>query len=148
TKDEALKKFRAQYARWCKQYLRDAGAVFEGIKMLRVARPEGEVGPNGQPKDGTKEDTVSEGIAYGMLLSVYAGDKATFDGLWAYARKNFNSHGLMKWHLDKDGKPIDDPRYPGSGSNSATDADEDMAFALLKAFDKWGGAQYKTDAKK
>ena len=26
--------------------------------------------------------TVSEGIAYGMLLSVYADDKQLFDGLW------------------------------------------------------------------
>jgi hypothetical protein len=27
--------------------------------------------------------TVSEGIAYGMLLSAYAADKTLFDGLWA-----------------------------------------------------------------
>ena len=35
---------------------------------LRVQRPE-----NGN-------DTVSEGIAYGMLMAVYMDDKATFDG--------------------------------------------------------------------
>src|SRR4051812_29140098 len=29
-------------------------------------------------------DTVSEGISYGMLLAVYFDDKVTFDGLWAY----------------------------------------------------------------
>ena len=27
-------------------------------------------------------ETVSEGIGYGMLLSVYAADKTLFDGLW------------------------------------------------------------------
>ena len=33
-----------------------------------------------RPENGN--DTVSEGIAYGMLFAVYMGDKATFDGLW------------------------------------------------------------------
>ena len=28
--------------------------------------------------------TVSEGIAYGMLIAVYMGDQALFDGLWKY----------------------------------------------------------------
>ncbi|MCR6638469.1 MAG: glycosyl hydrolase family 8 [Sporocytophaga sp.] len=33
--------------------------------------------------------TVSEGIAYGMILSAYAADKALFDGLWKYYKKVF-----------------------------------------------------------
>ena len=58
---------------------------------LRVQRPE-----NGN-------DTVSEGIAYGMLMAVYLVDKATFDGLWAYAKARRNGNGLMNWHYDANG---------------------------------------------
>ena len=32
--------------------------------------------------------TVSEGIAYGMLLSAYANDQELFDGLWSYYQIN------------------------------------------------------------
>ncbi|HPM13374.1 MAG TPA: glycosyl hydrolase family 8, partial [Bacteroidales bacterium] len=33
-------------------------------------------------KFDTQSETVSEGIAYGMLLAAYAADKTLFDGLW------------------------------------------------------------------
>ena len=75
----------------------------------------------------TPSETVSEGIAYGMLIAVYMGDRALFDGLWAYwkAHPSGNSY-LMTWKI------------PG-GSGSATDADEDAAFALIQASRQWGG---------
>ena len=91
---------------------------------LRVQRPE-----NGN-------DTVSEGIAYGMLMAVYMADKTTFDGLWAYAKAHRDGKGLMNWHLDANGGTV--------GSGAATDADEDMAFALIQADKQWGG--YSSDA--
>ena len=31
-------------------------------------------------------DTVSEGIGYGMLIGVYMNDQPMFDKLWAYAQ--------------------------------------------------------------
>jgi len=37
--------------------------------------------------DNTSE-AVSEGIAYGMLLAVYAADKDLFDRLWAYYKQH------------------------------------------------------------
>jgi endo-1,4-beta-D-glucanase Y len=93
---------------------------------LRVQRPE-----NGN-------DTVSEGVAYGMLMSVVMADKATFDGLWAFAKTKRNGNGLMSWHLDSGGNVV-------SGANgAASDADEDMAFALLLADKQWSG--YTSDA--
>src|SRR6266498_2091643 len=61
---------------------------------LRVQRPE-----NGN-------DTVSEGIAYGMLMAVYMADKTTFDGLWAYAKARRNGNGLMSWHYDANGGQV------------------------------------------
>ena len=37
-----------------------------------------------RPENGN--DTVSEGIGYGMLIAVYVGDQTLFDGLWAYSQ--------------------------------------------------------------
>lgn len=88
---------------------------------LRVKRPE------------ASNDTVSEGIAYGMLIAVYMNDRTLFDGLWAYWKAHPASGLLMTWKL------------PG-GSGSAIDADEDAAFALIQASKQWGGT-YLTDAK-
>jgi endoglucanase len=88
---------------------------------LRVKRPE------------ASNDTVSEGIAYGMLIAVYMNDQALFDGLWAYWKAHPASGLLMNWKI------------PG-GSGSASDADEDAAFALIQASKQWGGS-YLNDAK-
>jgi endo-1,4-beta-D-glucanase Y len=87
-----------------------------------------------RPTDGN--DTVSEGISYGMLFSVYMNDKATFDALWKYEQRHLNSHGLMNWRINASGTT--------TGNNSATDADEDIAFALVMADKQWGG--YTTTA--
>jgi endo-1,4-beta-D-glucanase Y len=74
--------------------------------------------------------TVSEGIAYGMVLAAYAADKAYFDALWKfYKDKSQSRGGMMHW------------RYNGCNSNdgngSATDADLDAAFALYIASNQW-----------
>lgn len=87
--------------------------------------------------------TVSEGIAYGMLLSVYAADKNTFDGLWAYykANQNNNGAGVMNWKI---------AGCSGvTGSNGATDAELDVAMALTIAAEQWSAnsTQYTNDAK-
>jgi endo-1,4-beta-D-glucanase Y len=87
-----------------------------------------------RPTDGN--DTVSEGISYGMLFSVYMNDKATFDALWKYEQKHLDARGLMHWRIAANGTT--------AGMNSATDADEDMAFALVMADKQWGG--YATTA--
>lgn len=82
--------------------------------------------------------TVSEGIAYGMLLSVYADDKDLFDGLWAYYKKWSNGNGVMHWKINGcDGV---------NQSNGATDAELDVAMALIIATEQWGSS-YSDDAK-
>jgi endo-1,4-beta-D-glucanase Y len=85
----------------------------------RVIRPE------------NSNDTASESIAYGMLIGVYMNDRPMFDTLWSYAHARFNGNGLMAWHYDSGGGQLD-----GGG---ATDADEDMAWALLMADKQWAG---------
>jgi endo-1,4-beta-D-glucanase Y len=112
------------YGTWKSTY------VVSASPGLRVQRPE-----NGN-------DTVSEGIGYGMLAAVYMGDKATFDGLWAFAQAHFDSSNLMNWHLAADGSIASD------GKGSATDADEDMAWALVMASGQWPSGTYLDDAKK
>lgn len=107
--------FAAAYANWTSRYVTASGAG----GGLRVVRPE-----NGN-------DTVSEGIGYGMIAAAYAKDRATFNGLWRYEQQHLDANGLMNWRIGPDGSVW--------GQNAATDADEDMAFALIVADRTWGG---------
>jgi endo-1,4-beta-D-glucanase Y len=111
------------YAKWKALYVTAQGAG----GALRVQRTENE------------NDTVSEGIGYGMLAAVYNNDKATFDGLWQYAKDHFDGNGLMHWRINAQNQII--------GYNAATDADEDMAVALIVAAKKFGGKSYDADAR-
>lgn len=110
------------YTDWKAKYVR---SVESGVS--RVVRPE------------NNNDTVSEGIGYGMLLAVWGNDAGTFDALWNYGKKYLDGKGLMNWQIASDGKVI--------GTGSATDADEDMAYALILAHKKWSGKGYDTGAK-
>ena len=97
---------------------------------FRVQRPE------------SNNDTVSEGIAYGMLIAVYMNDQPLFDGLWTYWKSvavGGTMGPLMVWNNT-------------GGQGTATDADEDAAFAMLQASKKWvggmdaAGVSYATNA--
>jgi endo-1,4-beta-D-glucanase Y len=79
--------------------------------------------------------TVSEGIAYGMLLTVVHDDRSIFDGLWQYYQHNADKNGLMHWRRTG---------CPGSqsGDNAATDADLDAAMALVMASRRWSTTPY------
>ncbi len=116
---------RALYDAWKADLVTSEGAG--GYRRVaRVAEPG--LDPN---------STVSEGIAYGMLISVYMDDQALFDDLWKYGLQyTWNSGGdqtlLLNWYILADGSV--------SGSGAATDADEDIAFALVMADRQWGGS--------
>jgi len=111
----------AAYAKWKNDLLTTNGAR----GFVRVLRPD---------SPGEIDTSNSEGTAYGMLLAVAMNDPATFDGLWSYSQLFLDSNGLMNWEIDPNG---DGPTSEGSGA--ATDADEDMAYALLWADARWGG---------
>ena len=101
---------------------------FDGTKIIR-------------PENGN--DTVSEGIGYGMLIGVFMNDQPLFDTLWAYAKAHPSNKndGLMTWCIPSG------QTGSCSGSGSATDGDEDMAYALLMASKQWsGGSSYGSDA--
>ena len=106
---------------------------------LIVADGSGDGSMRVQRAPATATTRVSEAISYGMLFAVYMNDKATFDNLWKYEQKHLDTHGLMNWHINSSGTTA------SGGTNSATDADEDMAFALVMADKQWGG--YTTVAK-
>lgn len=91
---------------------------------LRTRRPD--------TPDGVPNSTVSEGIAYGMIIAVMFDDQPLFDAFWQYALCFLNQNGLMSWYIAPDGS-----RALGSGG--ATDSDEDMAWALVMAHRQWGG---------
>ncbi len=80
-------------------------------------------------KYDTPTETVSEGIAYGMLLAAYAADKDLFDGLWQYYKDNSNGNGVMNWKINSCGGAI--------GTGGAADAEIDAAMALLVANHQW-----------
>jgi endo-1,4-beta-D-glucanase Y len=108
------------YLRWKQTFVTATGAG----SGLRVRRPE-----NG-------DDTVSEGIAYGMLIAVYMNDRDLFDKLWTYWSSHIAIGSLMNWQINSGGGNI--------GGGSAVDADEDAAFALLQAGKQWGGSYAAT----
>jgi endo-1,4-beta-D-glucanase Y len=76
--------------------------------------------------------TVSEGIGYGMLIAVFMNDQTLFDELWKYEQMWLSEHGLMDWYISADGSQR-------LGKGAASDADEDMAYALVMADRQWGG---------
>lgn len=115
---------QAVYEQWKTHLVTDKGAG--GFRRVqRVAEP-----------GLAKGSTVSEGIAYGMMISVYMNDQPLFDDLWKYAKLHmWNGTLLMNWYIDENGELGQNP----SGLGAATDADQDIAWALAMASYQWGG---------
>ena len=82
--------------------------------------------------------TTSEGQGYAMLRAVWSNDEDTFERVWEWTKQNLRVRGdhLFAWKY-KDGV-ID--------RNSATDADTDIALALLIASRRFDEPRYETEA--
>jgi len=92
----------------------------------------------------TPAQTVSEGIGYGMLFMVYMDNAVNntqekFDRLWKYYNSFLNSNGLMNWKIEGFNNVV--------GMNAATDAEMDVAAALLQAYKQWNDQKYLNDAR-
>lgn len=88
--------------------------------------------------------TVSEGIGYGMLITVYMDNstnntKAMFDKLWTYYNSFLDDKGLMDWKISGCDSKVE--------GGAATDAEMDVALALAMAYKQWGDATYLTNLK-
>jgi endo-1,4-beta-D-glucanase Y len=114
--EDVLRAFRA---------FREEIVTADGARgFLRTRRPD--------TPDGAPNSTVSEGIAYGLLIAVMLGEQALFDALYGYALEFANDNGLMCWYVAPDGGAA-------LGTGAASDADEDIAWALVMAHRQWGG---------
>ena len=120
----------AAYTKWkADLVVSDSGAG----GFQRVQRTSTGQFPDGVSASTPANSTVSEGIGYGMLIAVYMGDRTLFDNLWKYSQLHLDGNGLMNWSISADGKST-----PGMGA--ATDADEDIAWALAMADKQWGSS--------
>jgi endo-1,4-beta-D-glucanase Y len=111
----------------------------QSAKANRAARTflDRYVGPDGRVHREPDGDTVSEGQAYAMLLTVAVDDHKRFDLVWNWTRTNMlNGTGSLAWHW-VNGAIVD--------GNAATDADVDASRALLAAADKFSVPVYRSD---
>jgi endo-1,4-beta-D-glucanase Y len=102
-------------------YNRAISEAYARWKAKFVANDGGVVDPD----EGNR--VVSEAIGYGMLITAAMGDKETFDKIWGWASSKIGNPptALLGWL--------------NGGNGSASDADTDMAYALLMAAKQWGG---------
>lgn len=96
-------------------------------------------------KDKGGNNYVSEGTGYGMLMMVYFSDNTTsyqtqFDKLWAFYKAGANDHGLMNWSFGG-------LNPYNNKANAATDAEMDVAAALIMASYQFGDEKYLDEAR-
>lgn len=87
--------------------------------------------------------TTSEGQSYMLLRSLVLDDKTTFDLLYKWTKNNLQRKDKLfswLWGRSAEGK------YEILDYNSASDADVDIAWALLLAYEEWGKSKYLEEA--
>jgi endoglucanase len=91
-------------------------------------------------RHGQGEDTVSEGQAYGMLISVGTDRRDSFGRIWSWTRTHLmRPDGLISWRWSED--KVADP-------SSAADADLDAARALVLAGKRFDEPSYTAAGRK
>jgi|GEM_PF-6913558 len=82
-------------------------------------------------QDDKGGDSTSESLGYAMRMAMQQNppDKKNFDLFWNFVQKNLDGNGLMNWHVN-DGGTVE--------ANAATDADQDIAYALCQAYEQFG----------
>jgi endo-1,4-beta-D-glucanase Y len=89
--------------------------------------------------------STSEGQSYAMLRAVWSDDRSTFDSAWKWTQDNLGTPetGLFGYLWGKDGRG----RYSLLSRDSAADADEDVALALVLASRRWDDTGYLAGAR-
>jgi endoglucanase len=85
----------------------------------------------------------SEGQGIGMFLSVFFDDKDTFELIWHWTKNNLSirKDGLFAWKWVPDGNT-----GKVADMNNATDGDIFIAWALIRASEKWNNESYLKEA--
>jgi oligosaccharide reducing-end xylanase len=89
-------------------------------------------------EDIGNSDVRTEGMSYGMMISVQLNKKAEFDRLWKWAKTYMYQaedpyKGYFAWHCTTDGRKLD--------SNPASDGEEWFVMALFFASARWGNGE-------
>ncbi len=95
--------------------------------------------PSGYVLDRTRGggEVTSEGQAYALLRAAWVGDRPTFERVLRWTERTLaRRDGLFAWHWSPagGGRVLD--------AHAATDADEDIAFALILAGVRFGHRPY------
>lgn len=99
--------------------------------------------------DINNDDVRTEGMSYGMMITVQLDKKEEFDRLWKWAKTNMQHQSgprkdFFAWHCRTDGTKISE--------NSASDGEEWFVMALFFASARWkdgvGIFNYKQEAQK
>ena len=108
------------------------------------------INSDGRVIDFSQNDiTTSEGQSYALLRAVWSDDKPTFDRVYKWTSETLKrpQDNLFAWRWGKRG----DGQYgfiEGGGENSASDADSDIALALILASKRWKDTYYQDEALK
>lgn len=99
--------------------------------------------PEGYVWDQRREEVTSEGQSYALLQAVWMRDQETFSRVFAWTEAQLaRPDGLYAWQwTPKDGGHVTD-------ANTATDADQDIAFALILAGRAFGNEAYLERARR
>ncbi|WP_457425767.1 glycosyl hydrolase family 8 [Roseateles sp. P5_E7] len=115
-------------------------SLFEGGNEQRIVFPAAATpdGPASYVLDVGNADVRSEGMSYGMMVTVQMGRKAEFDALWnwTWTHMRYRSgprQSYFRWQCQPKG--CDKDAVP------ASDGEEYMATALLMAAARWGNGQ-------
>lgn len=99
---------------------------------------------NGRTVDRQKANiTTSEGQSYTMLRAVWSDDQPAFQLAWQWTQQNLQRPDhLFSWLYGAHPDGTYGVLTEQNGQNTATDADTDLAVALLFAYDRWREPQY------
>jgi oligosaccharide reducing-end xylanase len=97
-------------------------------------------GPMAYISDIGSGDVRTEGMSYGMMISVQLDKRAEFDALWNWARTwmyhgspDHPSYGFFSWSMQTSGAPKDEMAAP--------DGEEYFVMSLYFADARWGSGQ-------
>lgn len=87
--------------------------------------------------------TTSEGESYTLLRAVWMDDRETFDKSWEFTRNNLQRpDNLLSWKFGQKSDGSYGVLTELGGQNTASDADGDVALALMMAYTRWNHPEY------